>query len=131
MRYTHVAALLAAGIAVGGCSAGPGRASAPAAVPMSLETLAKQTGCTVQVQTNAAELRQGYCKTNSSGRYVLLTFPSDKAAKTWFSEARNWGGIYLIGARWIIVGTDQQLQNFRSEVGGEITAGDDHSHHDH
>jgi hypothetical protein len=130
MKHAHVAALVAAGIAIGGCSAGSARTSAPAAVPMSLETLAKQTGCTVQVQTNAAELRQGYCKTGA-GRYVLLTFPSDKAAKTWFTEARNWGGIYLIGARWIIVGTTQQLQGFRVQVGGEITPGDDHGGHDH
>ncbi len=128
MKHSWAAgAALAATLAATGCSGVGGGGGAPAAVPMSLEQLAKQTGCSVVVQTKATELQQGACQT-TKGRYVVLTFPSDQAARVWYTEARNWGGTYLIGSRWIIVGTEQQLEGFRGQVGGVIQAGDNHDH---
>ncbi|GAA2099868.1 hypothetical protein [Actinomadura alba] len=98
---------------------------ARAAKAATLEQLASRTGCELQTQTNAAELRQGQCKT-SDNRYVMLTFVTDKAKETWLSAAKEWGGTYLIGPRWVIVGTQQNLQPFYDKLGGAIQDGDDH-----
>lgn len=127
--HPRLALLVAAGAIAGtaGC-AGPAEQAAPQppkAQPKGLEELAKATGCTVQVQTNASELRQGACQT-SAGRYTVLTFPTDKAAGTWLSEAKIWGGTYLVGARWVIVGTPRQLAGFQAQVGGTVQSGESH-----
>jgi hypothetical protein len=98
---------------------------ARAAKPATLEQLASRTGCTLQTQTNAAELRQGSCKTPEN-RYVMLTFVTDKAKQTWLTAAKEWGGTYLIGPRWVIVGTQQNLRPFYDKLGGDIQDGDDH-----
>lgn len=134
----RLAVLLAAGAVAGvvagaaGCAgtanqaARPDNQAQPKAQPKGLEELARATGCSVQVQTNATELRQGACKTNA-GRYTVLTFPTDKAAATWLSEAKIWGGTYLVGPRWVIVGTPQQLTGFQAQVGGTVQNGESHS----
>ena len=127
MRHSWTAgAALAIALAATGCSASGG-SSAPKAVPMSLEQLAKKTGCSVQVQTNATELRQGSCQTKI-GRYVVLTFASDQGSAAWLTDARDYGGTYLIGSRWIIVGTQEQLAGFQGKIGGVIQAGAVHDH---
>lgn len=125
-----LASLLVTGAVTGaaGCAGAAQQAPKPQpkAQPKGLEELARQTGCTVQVQTNASELRQGACQT-SAGRYTVLTFPTDQAAGTWLSEAKIWGGTYLVGARWVIVGTPQQLAGFQAQVGGTVEHGESHS----
>jgi hypothetical protein len=106
-----------------GTSADP---SAPTGKQFSLEQIAAQTDCSMQLQNNVAEFRQGACKTDK-GRYVVLTFATQQAGDDWLAEAKNWGGTYLVGPKWVVVGTPQQLQSFRAKLGGTIQAGDDHS----
>jgi hypothetical protein len=109
---------------------GQGSGTAPAdpsdSKPFSLEQIAAQTDCRMQLQSNVAEFRQGSCRT-TEGRYTVLTFSTQRAGDDWLKEARNWGGTYLVGPRWVIVGTPQQLLSFRARLGGRIQAGDDHS----
>ncbi|GAB3276344.1 hypothetical protein GCM10027589_01900 [Actinocorallia lasiicapitis] len=97
----------------------------PQAKPMTLEQLAAGTGCKLQPQLGASELKQGQCSTGQ-GKYVLLTFSTEEAQSSWLTEAKPWGGRYLQGPRWVIVGTDEQLLEFRGKVGGTIVAGEDH-----
>jgi hypothetical protein len=99
----------------------PGRPAKPA----TLEQLASRTGCRLQTQTNAAELRQGSCKTPDD-RYVMLTFVTDQAKQTWLKAAKEWGGTYLIGPRWVIVGTQQNLRPFHDKLGGDVEDGENH-----
>jgi hypothetical protein len=99
-------------------------ATATTAAP-TLEELGSKTGCDVQVQTNATQLRQGAC-TTSAGRFVVLTFPTDKDAATWLTEAKIWGGHYLVGKRWVVVGTAAQLSAFQKKLGGTVQLGDSH-----
>ncbi|GAA3233037.1 hypothetical protein [Actinocorallia longicatena] len=104
-------------------------AAAPQGVqakPMSLEQLASGTGCELRPQQGAAELKQGSCET-AQGKYVLVSFSTDEAAKSWLTEAKPWGGLYLEGPRWVIVGTEPQLKTFQQKVGGTIVAGEDHA----
>ncbi|MDH2427155.1 hypothetical protein [Sphaerisporangium sp. TRM90804] len=125
-------AVLALGLATGcsgGESADPAALSAaaggaPAAnpgPPATLKQLATKTGCAKpQVQTEAEELRQGVCKTDK-GQYTLTTFTTDKGKEDWLTEARKWGGSYLVGTRWVIAGNDTGLlQTFSDKVGGNL-----------
>ena len=108
------------------CS-GQGSGAAPAASskPYSLEQIAAQTDCQMQLQSNVADFRQGACQT-TNGRYVVMTFSTQQAGDNWLKEAQNWGGTYLVGPRWVIVGTPQQLEPFRAKLGGKIEEGDQH-----
>ncbi|MEW2356629.1 hypothetical protein [Spirillospora sp. NPDC029432] len=114
--------------AAAGCSGGHGghgTDGAPAAKEATIEQLAQRTGCTLTGTRKAAELRQGQCKTGK-GRYVLVSFTSDKTRDSWLTEAKPWGGTYLVGPKWVAVATPQILETLRKDVGGKIVKGDDH-----
>jgi hypothetical protein len=104
---------------------GSGAAPAVSSKPYSLEQIAAQTDCKMQLQSNVAEFRQGACNT-TKGRYVVLTFSTQEAGDNWLKEAQNWGGTYLVGPKWVIVGTHQQLEPFQTQLGGKIEEGDQH-----
>jgi hypothetical protein len=115
-----VATALAATLAVTGFGASRGPAGGPATV----EELAARTGCAKpSMQVNAAELRQGMCKT-SLGQYSITTFATDQGKDQWLADAVDYGGAYLVGTRWILVGNTQaMLEHFRAQLGGTIRLG--------
>ena len=92
-----------------------------------LEDLAAKSGCKLQNRTEAEELQQGACKSGQN-RYTLLTFATDEGQAEWLKEAKPWGGTYLVGLRWVVVGTEPTLQTLRQELGGQIQKGEDHGH---
>lgn len=129
---TRVTALAGSALALalvtgcgGGASDKPALAAAGAAVnagpPATLKELAGKIGCKKpSVQTDAEELRQGVCKTDK-GQYTVTTFATDKGKTDWLTEAKKWGGNYLVGTRWVIAGNDPGvLQGFSEQVGGNI-----------
>jgi hypothetical protein len=129
LRIVPAAILPAAGLLAACATTAPSHTtSSKPQQTLSLESLAKETGCTVQVQTNATQLRQGACDT-SAGRYVVLTFPTDRDTATWLTEAKIWGGTYLVGKHWVIVGTRPQLRTFQDRLGGSVQAGESHASH--
>ncbi|WP_214411766.1 hypothetical protein [Sphaerisporangium fuscum] len=96
-------------------------APADAGQPLTLKELAGRTGCAKpQIQTDSDELRQGVCKTDK-GQYALVTFSTDQGKRDWLTEAKEWGGNYLVGNKWVISGNDPALlQSFSQEVGGSL-----------
>ncbi|MDH2427154.1 hypothetical protein [Sphaerisporangium sp. TRM90804] len=119
----YAAVLLAAGLALaaGGCGAGAhGATGAPATV----EELAAKTGCAKpQMQVDAAELRQAMCKT-AKGQYSVTTFATEQGKQKWLEDALDYGGAYLIGTRWIVLGnTEEMLESFRGQLGGTVRRG--------
>lgn len=127
-RYRYLSVCLGAVALTSACAMGDDAAqqsSGTKAKPMSLEQLATGTGCKVKPQQGSAELTQGLCET-SAGKYVLVSFKNDEGATSWLNEAKPWGGHYLQGVRWVIVGTEPQLKTFQTKVGGVIVAGEDH-----
>ncbi|WP_433468647.1 hypothetical protein [Spirillospora sp. CA-128828] len=96
-----------------------------AAKPASLAELAQQTDCSLTGKRKVKDLEQGNCKT-SQGRFVLLSFTTDNGMNAWLTEAKPWGGTYLVGARWVAVSQEQTLQSLRKELGGKIVQGDNH-----
>ncbi|MBT2209859.1 hypothetical protein [Actinomadura sp. NEAU-AAG7] len=97
-----------------------------AGTPASLDQLAARTGCTLTGHRRAQELQQGNCA-NSRGRYVLVSFTTDRGLTSWMAEAKPWGGSYLVGTRWVAVSTPATLQTLQKDLGGRIMSGDAHS----
>lgn len=126
-NLTPVKAALVCGAALvlaTGCSSGGG--DAPEAKPDTIEQLAQKVGCSLTGKRDAKELRQGQCRT-SAGRFVLLNFTTDKNRDAWLTEAKPWGGVYLVGPRWVVSASTQQLvEALRTDLGGSIVHGDQH-----
>ncbi|HEX6472661.1 MAG TPA: hypothetical protein VF069_26460 [Streptosporangiaceae bacterium] len=95
-----------------------GHSAVVAGPPLTLEQLGAKAGCHPKVQTNAAELRQGYC-TTASGRFFLTTFATAQGQQAWLEQAKDYGEV-LIGNRWAVGASPQVLTQLRAKLGGEI-----------
>ncbi|MGP4025069.1 hypothetical protein [Actinomadura sp. 3N407] len=109
-----------------GCGGAGASDGAKTAEPASLKELAEQTDCSPTGKRKVKDMEQGNCK-NDLGRYVLLSFTTDKNMDAWLKEAKPWGGVYLVGARWVVVSQEKTLQTIRKDLGGKIVHGDTHS----
>ncbi|NEB05820.1 hypothetical protein [Streptomyces sp. SID13726] len=123
----------AAVLALAGCGSG-GDAKAVAAVPSaatgSLEHLAAEVKCTPNIQIDADELRQAVCKKSkdADGKFILATFATDRGQREWINGAKDYGGHFLVGRKWVAVGdTTQTVTVLRKTLGGDIEEGVDHS----
>jgi hypothetical protein len=136
-RLRHRRAVLVCGALAGlaaGCSghhpaersAAEPAAGVAASVP-DMDRLANAAGCKVTGLRAVKDLRQGVCQT-PAGHYTLVTFTTDQGQHSWLEEAKKWGGAYLVGPRWLAVGTLTNLPPLKSRLGGEIQPGDSHDH---
>jgi len=129
MRWTRekpVAGAALALLALTGCG-GPGdpQDRVPAVATGSLEDLATDVNCRPSIQTDADEIRQGVCR-NTDGRFVLATFATDRGQREWLDGAKDYGGSYLVGARWVAVGERKVVTALRGRLGGTIEEGASH-----
>ncbi|MFF9404249.1 hypothetical protein ACF1B0_01775 [Streptomyces anandii] len=133
MRVTRpmlaVAGAAVAAAVLAGCgSGGDAAAKVPPTATGSLESLAASVKCKPDIQTDADTIRQAIC-TNSAGKFVLATFSTDRGQREWINEAKDYGGFYLIGRKWVAVGDDSVVQALRVTLGGDLEIGADHSAH--
>ncbi|MFJ2817373.1 hypothetical protein ACIQOU_25275 [Streptomyces sp. NPDC091279] len=132
MRLTRPIRAMAGAAAVlvlAGCGAGEQQTSTvPPTAQGSLESLAAAVKCAPDMQTDADELRQALCK-NSDGTFVLATFATDRGQREWINEAKDYGGYYLVGRKWVAVGDDGVVKALRGTLGGDVEIGTDHSEH--
>ncbi|MFJ8824975.1 hypothetical protein ACIREE_24745 [Streptomyces sp. NPDC102467] len=121
--------LLVAGVAVvaavTGCGAHDNGSKIPRTASGSLEQLAHTAGCRPDIQTDADELRQANCG-KGSGRYVLATFATDRGQAEWLDAADDYGGTYLVGRKWIVVGADRVVTELRGRLGGTVERSSSH-----
>ncbi|WUW18887.1 hypothetical protein OG707_09220 [Streptomyces sp. NBC_01465] len=90
-----------------------------------LEQLAAQAECTPEIATDAAELKQANC-TTQDGRYVLATFATDRGQREWINGAKDYGGTYLVGRKWVAVGEGKVVTALRGRLGGTVEEGSQH-----
>ena len=133
MRLTRpMLAVAAAVLALAGCgSGGDGRGKAdsvPETATGSLESLAAEVKCKPDIQTDADEIRQAVCKA-SAGKFVLATFATDRGQREWLNDAKDYGGYYLVGRKWVAVGSNGTVRTLRGTLGGDVEIGADHSGH--
>ncbi len=132
MRLTRPRLALAGAaaiLALAGCgSDGDGEAAVPRTATGSLEHLAAEVKCKPNMQTDADEIRQALCKTGKE-KYILATFATDRGQREWINTAKDYGGYYLVGRKWVAVGHEDVVTSLRDELGGDIERGTDHSGH--
>ncbi|MCT9088008.1 hypothetical protein N4G70_03935 [Streptomyces sp. ASQP_92] len=93
-----------------------------------LEELAARADCRPVLSTDSAELRRANC-TTADGRYVLATFATDRGQREWINEAKDYGGAYLVGRKWVAVGEQSVVTALRGRLGGSVETGTMHSGH--
>ncbi|MFI7499032.1 hypothetical protein ACIBVL_11065 [Streptomyces sp. NPDC049687] len=119
------AALLLAGCGGGGDDAKPTAATksaAPSARPMTLEALGKAVGCETAPKEAGKTLdyRQGLCD-SADAEYVLVTFDTTEGQRAWLDTAQMYGGVYLVGNRWVLSADPRSaMEKARTELGGTI-----------
>ncbi|WP_432082398.1 hypothetical protein [Streptomyces sp. WAC 04229] len=129
MRLTRpmlAPAALAAVLALTGCgSGGDGEAAVPQTATGSLEHLAAEAKCAPNMQTDADTIRQAICKKGDE-KYVLATFSTDRGQREWLNTAKDYGGYYLVGRKWVAVGEEKTVTALRGTLGGTMEEGSAH-----
>ncbi|MCX4991394.1 hypothetical protein [Streptomyces sp. NBC_00568] len=135
MRLTRekllAGAAVAALLALTGCGGGSddkgtgAKETVPATATGSLEDLAAEVKCRPDIQTDADEIRQGVCKI-SAGKFILATFATDRGQREWLNGAKDYGGSYLVGAKWVAVGDQKMVTTLRGQLGGTLEEGVSH-----
>lgn len=132
MRLTRQKLAIAGGVAVlvlSGCGS-DGDEGMPGTATGSLEDLASVVNCEPEIQTDTDEIRQAICETGG-GRFILATFATDQGQGEWLNAAQDYGGHYLVGARWVAVGEANVVASLRGRLGGTSEEGlSHHSGHD-
>ncbi|MFE7815370.1 hypothetical protein ACFU5P_26200 [Streptomyces sp. NPDC057433] len=135
MRLTRPRLALTGAVAVlalAGCGSGGGgddgdrRSGAPVTATGSLEHLAAEAKCEPDMQTDADTIRQAICETGKE-KYILATFATDRGQREWIDTAKDYGGLYLVGRKWVAVGHGNVLEDLRGRLGGDVEEGIDHS----
>ncbi|MEU3506780.1 hypothetical protein ABZ733_02500 [Streptomyces longwoodensis] len=129
----------AAVLTLAGCASGTEqRATVPVTATGSLEHLAAEVKCTPNIQIDADEIRQAVCKDAKgaqaakgapAGKFILATFATDRGQREWINGAKDYGGHYLVGRKWVAVGETGTVTALRRTLGGDIEEGTDHSAH--
>lgn len=131
-RTRHAAAVTA--LAAAGAlllSACGGSDTAPVAKsdkPPSVEKLATALKCKPDIQKKVEDYRLGVCKANKA-LYTIVTFKDYHAKRGWLDYSKDYGGTYLVGARWIVVTQKpSQLAPIQAKFGGTVERGRGHGH---
>ncbi|MER6343717.1 hypothetical protein ACWC10_00165 [Streptomyces sp. NPDC001595] len=125
MRLTRPMIAVAV-LALAGCGTGGERAAqVPETAEGSLEQLAAEARCEPDIQTDADEIRQAICRRGDE-RFVLATFATDRGQREWINGAKDYGGHYLVGRKWVAVGETKVVRALRGTLGGTLEEGQDH-----
>ncbi|MFI9610390.1 hypothetical protein ACIHCM_01545 [Streptomyces sp. NPDC052023] len=131
MRLTRPMLALSGAVAVlalAGCGSDGDQAAVPETATGSLEHLAAEVKCEPDMQTDEDEIRQAICEQGKE-KYILATFATDRGQREWINTAKDYGGYYLVGRKWVAVGHENVLTELRGRLGGDVEVGTDHSGH--
>ncbi|MEZ7004192.1 hypothetical protein [Streptomyces sp. AD55] len=112
-------------LALSGCGTGDGEAAVPETATGSLEHLAAEAECEPDLQTDADTIRQAICE-GGGEKYVLVTFATDRGQREWINTAKDYGGYYLVGRKWVAVGEQGLVEGLRGRLGGVVEQGVQH-----
>ncbi|WP_328870860.1 hypothetical protein OHT76_12495 [Streptomyces sp. NBC_00287] len=127
MKVTRPMLAAVAVLMIAGCGSGGDEKAVPETASGSLEQLAAEVKCAPDIQIDADDIRQAICK-DSDGKFILATFATDRGQREWINGAKDYGGHYLVGRKWVAVGDETStLTALRKTLGGDLEEGMDHS----
>ncbi|MBL1112068.1 hypothetical protein JK364_06545 [Streptomyces sp. 110] len=107
----------------GGNAARPSASASPTPKAARVEQLASAAGCEPEFTTKVDDYRQAVCK-NSKGKFLFLDFVTAKNQRDWLETAQMYGGVYLVGNRWVLSSSPRKnMEEFRERFGGTIEEG--------
>ena len=132
-KLAAAAVTAVAALALTGCSggdsdrAGTAIDATPVAATGSLEHLARRGGLRARTSrsTPTSSVRPRVQK-SPYGKFLLATFATDRGQREWINGAKDYGGFYLVGRKWIAVGDQKVIAKLRGQLGGTIEDGADH-----
>ncbi|MER7717184.1 hypothetical protein ABTX99_09545 [Streptomyces flaveolus] len=128
MRLTRPRLALAGAVtvlALTGCASEGDGEAVPETATGSLEHLAAEAECEPDLQTDADTIRQAICEKGDE-KYVLATFATDRGQREWINTAKDYGGYYLVGRKWVAVGHEDVVAGLRGRLGGTLEQGARH-----
>ncbi|MBL1098835.1 hypothetical protein [Streptomyces coffeae] len=98
----------------------PSAGARPTPRPATVEQLASAVDCKPKFTVDVDDYRQAVCK-NSRGTFLLLDFVKAKGQRDWLETAQMYGGVYLIGDRWVVSSSPRKnMTEVREQFGGTI-----------
>lgn len=98
----------------------PGASAGRAPGPARVERLASAAGCEPEFTTQVDDYRQAVCE-SAKGKFVFLDFATAKGQRDWLETAQMYGGVYLVGNRWVLSSSPRKnMETLRDEFGGTI-----------
>ncbi|WP_329314909.1 hypothetical protein [Streptomyces sp. NBC_01262] len=119
------AALLVAGCGAGteatvASSPSPSVSVSKASRALTVKQLAAAVGCTAKITSKAADYRQATCKV-SGVEHVFLDFDTAAGQRAWLDYAEMYGGVYLVGNRWVLSAKSKEyMQTLSAKLGGTV-----------
>ncbi|WP_217165652.1 hypothetical protein [Streptomyces sp. AC512_CC834] len=113
-----------------GGDGGDDGAPVPETATGSLEHLAAEAKCAPNMQTDADTIRQAICEKGEE-KYILATFSTDRGQREWINTAKDYGGYYLVGRKWVAVGHEDVVADLRGRLGGTLEQGAQHGGGEH
>ncbi|MFF2041777.1 hypothetical protein ACFVVX_15195 [Kitasatospora sp. NPDC058170] len=99
--------------------AGPGMRAERAALTLRL-------GCVAEASSETTEITESMCTTEAV-QYRILTFSSDDGCRQWLDLAKDYGGTYLTGRKWVVAAwPTEYLVPLRRRLGGVLETGTAH-----
>lgn len=123
------AGAVAALLALTGCGSADDAEAVPKTATGTLEHIAGEVGCKPNVQTDADTIRQALCTNKDGdfdGKFVLATFATDRGQAEWLAGAKDYGGYYLVGRKWVASGDEKTVTGLQATLGGEMQEGSEH-----
>ncbi|HEX2132145.1 MAG TPA: hypothetical protein VHH15_11345 [Actinophytocola sp.] len=102
---------------------GAGAPATTTSMPSEFHTwreLAATVGCTAKLQGRAADFRHAAC-VKDGYTIVFLDFDTVRGQRDWLESGLLYGGVYLVGDRWVLSGRSREyMESLRPELGGNI-----------
>ncbi len=85
-----------------------------------VQQLAATVGCTPKSTGKTKDFRQAGCVKDGDS-FVFLDFDTSQGQQEWLRYATLYGGVYLVGDRWVLSGKSKEyMESMRDELGGTI-----------
>jgi hypothetical protein len=94
--------------------------------PMTVLQLAGSLGCKPQLGGKFSDYRLASCEYKGK-KMVFTDFDTDEGQSIFLENSKDYGGVYLVGDRWIVTGNSlAEISPLQDKFGGKIEQGEIH-----